>query len=209
MLTTSISSCALVSCKYRMLPECPVRYHGMALPRILAKTDPNPTLLASRTNRSSSIRMACHTNRHFKIIYSKIYVYHNAIKHPVLVISCSLFFVINGFIILVKWKEIMSWCLLKCCFVVLLDGQHLFSKKFAETSQFVVSSRIWSRTIPTENCDVLVTFPSTIEDNVLMWVLARLRARVPELSVHARHHSSTGIYGFYLTASFEKYVVHC
>jgi len=30
MLTTSINSCALVSCKYRMLPECPVRYHGMA-----------------------------------------------------------------------------------------------------------------------------------------------------------------------------------
>ena len=30
MLTTSINSCALVNCKYRMLPECPVRYHGMA-----------------------------------------------------------------------------------------------------------------------------------------------------------------------------------
>jgi len=91
------------------------------------------------------------------------------------------------------------------CFV---GGQRLFSKKFAVTSQFVVSSRMWSRTIPTQNCDVLVTFASTTEDKVLMWVLARLRARVPELSVHVRHHSTTGIYGFYLTASFEKYVVH-
>jgi len=100
----------------------------------------------------------------------------------------------------------MTWL---CCAVMLLDGQHLFSKKFAETSQFVVSSRMWSRTIPTENCDVLVTFRSTLEDDVLMWVLARLRARVPELSVHVRHHSGTGIYGFYLTASFEEYVTHC
>jgi len=92
---------------------------------------------------------------------------------------------------------------------VLLGGQRLFSKKFAATSQFVVSSRMWSRTIPTANCDVLVTLPSTIEDDVLIWVLARLRARVPELSVCVRDHSSTGIYGFYLTASFEKYGRHC
>jgi len=64
--------------------------------------------------------------------------------------------------------------------------------------------------IPTQNCDVLVTLTSTTEDNILMWILARLRARVPELSVHVRHHSNTGIYGFYLTASFEKYVTtHC
>ena len=93
--------------------------------------------------------------------------------------------------------------------VVLLGRKHLFSKKFAATSQFVVSSRMWSRTIPTVNCDVLVTFQSTIEDDVLMWVLARLRARVPELSVHVRQHSNTRIYGFYLTASFDKYGVHC
>jgi len=95
------------------------------------------------------------------------------------------------------------------CANVLLGGQHLFSKKFAATSQFVVSSRMWSRMIPTQNCDVLVTFASSIKDDVLMWVLARLRARVPELSVHVRYHSSTGIYGFYLTASFERYVIHC
>jgi len=92
---------------------------------------------------------------------------------------------------------------------MLPGGQRLFSKKFANASQFVVSSRMWSRTIPTHNCDVLVTFASTTKDDVLMWVLARLRARVPELSVHVRHHGNAGIYGFYLTASFEKYYVSC
>lgn len=84
----------------------------------------------------------------------------------------------------------------------------MFSKKFAATSQFVVSSRMWSRTIPTQNCDVLVTYASTTED-VLMWVVGCLRSRIPELSVQIRHHSSTGIYAFYLTASFEKYVKSC
>jgi len=72
-----------------------------------------------------------------------------------------------------------------------------------------MSSCIWSRTIPTHNCDVLVTFDSSVGDDVLMWVLARLHARVPELTVHVRYHTSTGIYGFYLTASFEKYVLNC
>jgi len=31
MLSTYTNSCALVNCKYRVLPKCPVRYHGMAL----------------------------------------------------------------------------------------------------------------------------------------------------------------------------------
>jgi len=30
MLSTYTNSCALVNCKYRVLPKCPVRYHGMA-----------------------------------------------------------------------------------------------------------------------------------------------------------------------------------
>ena len=92
---------------------------------------------------------------------------------------------------------------------MLLGGKHLFSKKFAATSKLVVSSCMWSRMKPTQNCDVLVTFAVKTADDLLLWVLARLRARVPELLVHVRHHSSTGIYGFYLTASFEKYAVHC
>jgi len=85
-------------------------------------------------------------------------------------------------------------------------GQRLFSKKFAVTSRLVVSSRAWMRTIPTRNCDVLITFPTNVEDDTLMWILARLRMRVPELCVHVRHHGNTKIYGFYLTASYEKLV---
>lgn len=82
--------------------------------------------------------------------------------------------------------------------------ERLLSQKFAVTSQFVVSAKMWTRTIPTRNCDVLTTFPAQTDDDTLMWVLARLRARVPELNVHVRHHSNTGVYGFYLTASYEQ-----
>lgn len=84
-----------------------------------------------------------------------------------------------------------------------LCRDRLLSQKFAVTSQFVVSAKMWTRTIPTRNCDVLTTFPAQTDDDTLMWVLARLRARVPELNVHVRHHSNTGVYGFYLTASYE------
>ena len=59
-------------------------------------------------------------------------------------------------------------------------------------------------TIPTRDCDILLTFPKKTDDATLMWLLARLRQRIPELAVHVRHHSNTGLYGFYLTATFDK-----
>ena len=62
-------------------------------------------------------------------------------------------------------------------------------------------------TIPTRDCDVLMTFPAKTEDATLLWLLGRLRARTPQLCVHVRYHSNTGVYGFYLTASYKKYVL--
>ena len=59
-------------------------------------------------------------------------------------------------------------------------------------------------TIPTRDCDVLMTFPEKTDDDTLMWLLSRMRARMPELGVHVRHHGHTGVYGFYLTAEYEK-----
>ena len=76
-------------------------------------------------------------------------------------------------------------------------------KRFSRTSRFVVSSKVWQNTIPTRDCDVLLTFPKQAEDQTLMWLLSRLRSRTPNLQVHVRHHSSTGVYGFYLTAEYE------
>nr|XP_006812291.1 PREDICTED: anoctamin-8-like [Saccoglossus kowalevskii] len=80
----------------------------------------------------------------------------------------------------------------------------LFGKKFAKASKFVVANKLWQSTVPTKDCDVLMTFPEKTDDDTLMWVLARLRSRTPQIGVHVRHHSNTGVYGFYLTATFEN-----
>jgi hypothetical protein len=77
-----------------------------------------------------------------------------------------------------------------------VDSGGIFGKKFASTSRFVVSSKVWMNTIPTHDCDVLLTFPAKTDDHTLMWLLARLRSRTPEMEVHVRHHSNTGVYGF-------------
>ncbi|ESO88117.1 hypothetical protein LOTGIDRAFT_126614, partial [Lottia gigantea] len=80
----------------------------------------------------------------------------------------------------------------------------MLDKRFTNTSRLMVSSKVWQKTIPTNNCDVLLTFPAKTEDSTLMWLLARLKWRVPEVVVNVRHHSSSGIYGFYMTASYEN-----
>ncbi|XP_077988796.1 anoctamin-8-like isoform X2 [Glandiceps talaboti] len=79
----------------------------------------------------------------------------------------------------------------------------IFGKKFAKASK-AVASKIWQETAPTKDCDLVMTFPGKTDDETLMWVLARLRARSPEISAHVRHHTNAGVYGFYLTASFEN-----
>ncbi|XP_038077941.1 anoctamin-8-like isoform X1 [Patiria miniata] len=80
----------------------------------------------------------------------------------------------------------------------------LFGKKFARTNKFIHTNKLWMQTIPTRDCDVLMTFPAKTDDDTLMWLLSRLRARTPELGVHVRHHGNTGVYGFYLTARYSN-----
>ena len=43
-----------------------------------------------------------------------------------------------------------------------------------------------------------------------MWLLSRLRARVPDVDVHVRQMAHSPVYGFYLTSSFEViYIRNC
>ena len=93
------------------------------------------------------------------------------------------------------------------CHIHFSAGGRLLSRRFTNTSRFVVSSQVWVHTIPTRDCDILLTFPARTDDNVLMWLLSRLRTRTPELAVHVRHHSNTGVYGFYITSSYEQWVL--
>ncbi|CAG5119252.1 unnamed protein product [Candidula unifasciata] len=80
----------------------------------------------------------------------------------------------------------------------------LLGRRSLGAKRLVVSSKVLLPAIPTQNCDVVLTFPANTEDATLMWLLARLKSRAPALTVHVRHHSHTGIYGFYLTAVYEN-----
>nr|XP_032824516.1 anoctamin-8 [Petromyzon marinus] len=75
----------------------------------------------------------------------------------------------------------------------------LFGKKLAHT---LVQTRSWMKTVPTDDCDVLMVLPEKTSDATLLWLLNKLRVGLPELVVQVRHHPCTRAYGLYLTASY-------
>ncbi|EDO38807.1 predicted protein [Nematostella vectensis] len=77
---------------------------------------------------------------------------------------------------------------------------------FKKAGKFVLSSKLWESSTPSKTCDVIITFPKDTEDYVVMWLLSRLRARVPDIEVHVRQMANSPVYGFYLTASYETFL---
>lgn len=82
------------------------------------------------------------------------------------------------------------------------NASRLLRRKIPCTGHLMTPRRLWIQTIPTQECDVVLMFPSGAQDFTLMWLLNRLRAGTPGLVVHVRHHASSDSYGFYLTAPF-------
>ena len=80
------------------------------------------------------------------------------------------------------------------------------SGAFKQAGKFVLSSKLWEHSTPSKTCDVVLTFPKNTEDYTVMWLLSRLRARVPSLDVHVRKMAHSPVYGFYLTTSFEVFM---
>ncbi|XP_060575642.1 anoctamin-8-like isoform X2 [Ruditapes philippinarum] len=72
------------------------------------------------------------------------------------------------------------------------------------TTRLVASSKVLHSAIPTHNCDIIMTLPAKTDDVILMWLLARLRSRSPQIHVHVRHWKNTGMYAFYMTANYEN-----
>ncbi|XP_043783977.1 anoctamin-8 isoform X7 [Apis laboriosa] len=81
-------------------------------------------------------------------------------------------------------------------------ASRLLRRKIPCTGHLMTPRRLWIQKVPTQECDVVVMFPSGTSDETLMWLLGRLRAGTPGLVVHVRHHASSDSYGFYLTAPF-------
>ncbi|XP_076678994.1 anoctamin 8 white walker isoform X5 [Andrena cerasifolii] len=81
-------------------------------------------------------------------------------------------------------------------------ASRLLRRKIPCTGHLMTPRRLWIQKVPTQECDVVMMFPSGASDETLMWLLGRLRAGTPGLVVHVRHHASSDSYGFYLTAPF-------
>ncbi|KAB1259600.1 Anoctamin-8 [Camelus dromedarius] len=82
----------------------------------------------------------------------------------------------------------------------------LFGKRLLQVGRYLVSHKAWMKTVPTENCDVLMTFPDTTDDHTLLWLLNHIRVGIPELIVQVRHHRHTRAYAFFVTATYERRV---
>lgn len=79
----------------------------------------------------------------------------------------------------------------------------LLKKKIPCAGHLLAPKRLWLKRVSTPNCDVVIVFPSGAQDNILLWLLSKLRLSSPSLRVHVRHHVSTQSTAFYLTAPFQ------
>uniref|UniRef100_A0A8C4XDY1 Anoctamin n=1 Tax=Erpetoichthys calabaricus TaxID=27687 RepID=A0A8C4XDY1_ERPCA len=80
----------------------------------------------------------------------------------------------------------------------------LFGKKLLQAGRNIMSHKSWMKTVPTENCDVLMTFADTTDDHTLLWLLNHIRLGIPELIIQIRHHKHTRVYAFFVTATYEN-----
>uniref|UniRef100_A0A8C5HTK3 Anoctamin n=1 Tax=Gouania willdenowi TaxID=441366 RepID=A0A8C5HTK3_GOUWI len=85
-----------------------------------------------------------------------------------------------------------------------LLSDKLFGKRLLQAGRHVMSHKSWMKTVPTENCDVLMTFADSTDDHTLLWLLNHIRLGIPELIIQIRHHKHTRVYAFFVTATYEN-----
>ncbi|XP_017286862.1 anoctamin-8 isoform X2 [Kryptolebias marmoratus] len=80
----------------------------------------------------------------------------------------------------------------------------LFGKRLLLARHYIISRKSWLKMVPTENCDILMTFPGTIDDHTLLWLLNQIRVGIPQISIQVRQHKHTRAYAFFITSTFEN-----
>uniref|UniRef100_A0A3P8SCG5 Anoctamin n=1 Tax=Amphiprion percula TaxID=161767 RepID=A0A3P8SCG5_AMPPE len=99
----------------------------------------------------------------------------------------------------------LSVCLSVCLlFLSSCLSDKLFGKRLLQAGRHIMSHKSWMKTVPTENCDVLMTFADTTDDHTLLWLLNHIRLGIPELIIQIRHHKHTRVYAFFVTATYEN-----
>ncbi|KAG1928545.1 anoctamin-8 [Pimephales promelas] len=89
--------------------------------------------------------------------------------------------------------------------LLMFQGENkLFGKRLLQAGRHIMSHKSWMKTVPTENCDVLMTFPDTTDDHTLLWLLNHIRLGIPELIIQIRHHKHTRMHAFFVTATYEN-----
>ncbi|CAB1325932.1 unnamed protein product, partial [Coregonus sp. 'balchen'] len=80
----------------------------------------------------------------------------------------------------------------------------LFGKRLSQARRYIMSHKSWLKMVPTEDCELLMTFPDTIDDNTLLWLLNHIRLGIPQVTIQIRQHQHTQGYTFYITSTFEN-----
>ncbi|XP_077471152.1 anoctamin-8 isoform X1 [Stigmatopora argus] len=80
----------------------------------------------------------------------------------------------------------------------------LFGKRLLQARHYILSRKSWLKMVRTENCDILMTFPDSIDDHTLLWLLNHIRVGIPQVSIQVRQHKHTQAYAFFITTSFEN-----
>ncbi|XP_077415864.1 anoctamin-8-like isoform X2 [Vanacampus margaritifer] len=80
----------------------------------------------------------------------------------------------------------------------------LFGKRLLQARHYILSRKSWLKMVPTENCDILMTFPDSIDDHTLLWLLNQIRVGIPQVSIQVRQHKHTRAYAFFITTTFEN-----
>ncbi|KAM9719713.1 anoctamin-8-like isoform 3-T3 [Menidia menidia] len=82
--------------------------------------------------------------------------------------------------------------------------EKLFGKRLLLARHYIMSRKSWLKMVPTENCDILMTFPDTIDDHTLLWLLNQIRLGIPQVSIQVREHKHTQTHAFFITTTFEN-----
>ncbi|KAM6990312.1 anoctamin-8-like isoform 4-T4 [Tautogolabrus adspersus] len=82
--------------------------------------------------------------------------------------------------------------------------EKLFGKRLLQARHYIMSRKSWLKMVPTENCDILMTFPDNIDDHTLLWLLNKIRVGIPQVSIQIRQHKHTQTHAFFITTTFEN-----
>ncbi|CAF1366308.1 unnamed protein product [Adineta steineri] len=85
----------------------------------------------------------------------------------------------------------------------LTDVKSVFHKRFANFSS-AITNRLWLNAHTNYDCDVLLTFPARIDNNVIIWFLEKFLQLESDIRISIKYHFTTGVYGFYLTFTYER-----